>query len=79
MDTNKISIEKRSYIPLILESILECPILRDGKVIPYETVVSELETDTVDVSTRLGLDDDDSRFKCGDYGQYAALVVQVCT
>lgn len=76
MDTKEISIEKKPYISFILESILECPILRDGEFIPYETVVSELETDTVDVSTRLGLDVN-SRFTCGDYGQYAGLLVQV--
>lgn len=76
MDTNEISTEKRPYIPLILESILECPILRDGKIVPYETVVLELEMDTVSASTRLGLDCG-SRFTCGDFNQYAVLVLQV--
>lgn len=76
MDTNGISLEKRPYIPLLLESVLECPILREGKIVPYETVVSELEVDTVAVSTRLGLDVD-ARFTCGSYGQHAVLVLQV--
>lgn len=76
MDTSEISVEKRPYIPLLLESILECPILRDGKIVPYETVVSELEMDTVAAGTRLGLDAS-GRFTCGSYSQHAVLVLQV--
>lgn len=76
MDTNGISVEKRPYIPLLLESVLESPVIRDGKIIPYESIVSELEMDTVAAGTRLGLDVD-GRFSCGSYGQHAVLVLQV--
>ena len=76
MDTSEVSLEQRPYIPLILESILECPILRDGKIIPYETVVSELEMDTIAISTRVGVENT-SRFSCGTYSHNAILALQV--
>lgn len=76
MDTSEVSLEKRPYIPLILEAILECPVLRDGKLIPYETVVSELEMDTIAVSTRVGIENT-SRFSCGAYSHNAIFALQV--
>ena len=76
MDTSEVSIENRPYLPLILEALLECPVLRNGKIIPYETVVSELEMDTIAVSTRLGIDNT-SRFSCGSFSHSAILVLQV--
>lgn len=76
MDTSEVSLEKRPYVSLLLEAILECPVLRDGKLIPYETIVSELEMDTIAVSTRTGLDNP-ARFSCGSYSHYAMLALQV--
>ncbi|XP_014204980.1 uncharacterized protein C05D11.1 [Copidosoma floridanum] len=76
MDTSEIPVEKRPYLPILLEAILECPILRDGKLIPYEAVVSELEMDTIAVGTRMGLDCR-SRFSVGAYGHNAMLILQL--
>ncbi|XP_001603808.1 uncharacterized protein C05D11.1 [Nasonia vitripennis] len=76
MDTSEVSLERRPYIPLILEAILECPVLRDGKLIPYETVVSELEMDTIAVSTRIGIENT-SRFSCGAYSHNAIFALQL--
>ncbi|KAL7287806.1 hypothetical protein TKK_0018181 [Trichogramma kaykai] len=76
MDTSDITLEKKPYLPVLLESLLESPVLRDGVLIPYETIVSELEMDTIAVSTRLGVEES-SRFSCGSYSQSAILVLQV--
>ncbi|KAJ8679467.1 hypothetical protein QAD02_015254 [Eretmocerus hayati] len=76
MDTSEIPIDQRPYISLLLESILECPVLRDGKIIPYETVVSELEMDTIAASTKIGLGNT-ARFSCGAYNNSAILLLQL--
>ncbi|XP_076165963.1 uncharacterized protein C05D11.1 isoform X2 [Ptiloglossa arizonensis] len=71
MNTSSIEREHRSYIPLLLEVIMECPIKRNGQLIPYEEVVAELEADTVSADTRLGTDE---RFSCGSCG-YSTLLM----
>ena len=76
MDTSGVSESLRPYIPLLLESILACPINRDGKLIQYEEVVAELECDTVAVATGLGFENS-SRFSCGAYSHAANLMLQV--
>lgn len=76
MDTSAIAREVRPYLPLLLETITESPIVRDGKTIPYEEVVAELEEDTIAESTGLGLFNS-SRFSCGDYSHSAHLMLQV--
>ncbi|XP_012281093.1 uncharacterized protein C05D11.1-like [Orussus abietinus] len=76
MDTSSIPREYRAYIPLLLEAIMECPVKRDGKLIPYESVVSELEADTVATSTRKGFENT-SRFSCGAYSHTANFMLQL--
>ncbi|XP_065331975.1 uncharacterized protein C05D11.1-like [Cloeon dipterum] len=76
MDTSKISSNLRIYLPLLLESILESPVVRDGVLIPYEAVVAELESDTVISSTAFGLGVP-KRFSCGPFGQTAVLMLQL--
>ncbi|XP_012262723.1 uncharacterized protein C05D11.1-like [Athalia rosae] len=77
MDTSPVSQELRPYIPLFLEAILECPVMRnDGLFIPYEQVVAELEEDTIATSTRIGFDNP-ARFSCGVYSQSANLMLQI--
>ncbi|XP_059480505.1 uncharacterized protein C05D11.1-like [Neocloeon triangulifer] len=76
MDTNSLPANLRSYLPLLLETIIESPVERDGVVVPYETIVSELESDTISASTRVGLEVC-SRFSCGPFGQTALLLLQL--
>lgn len=76
MDTSSIPVEHKPYIPLILESLLESPVNRNGELIPYEKIVSELESDTVSISARLG-DDTARRFSPGNYAHYAVLSIEV--
>lgn len=76
LDTSKVSCNLRRLLPLLLETILESPLIRDGVIVPYETVVSELEADTISASARIGLEES-SRFSCGPFGQTAVLLLQV--
>ena len=76
MDTSNVSEDLRSYIPLLLESILVCPVNRNGKLIPYEEIVAELESDTIGVKSGLGLENS-CRFSCGTFSQAANVMIQV--
>ena len=76
MDTLQVPINLRCYIPLFLESILACPVSRDGKLIQYEEAVAELETDTVAITTGIGFENS-LRFSCGPFSQVANLMLQV--
>ena len=76
MDTFGVPTETRPYIPLLLEALIESPVIRNGKLIPYEKIVEELESDTIAVSTRLGIESG-SRFSCGSYSHKAVLALQV--
>ncbi|KAJ8960912.1 hypothetical protein NQ318_020211 [Aromia moschata] len=69
LNTSCVPAELRSYLPILLESILELPIERDGKIIPYEEVVAQLNDDTVSCSTSIGLGGGRGLFKCGNYSQ----------
>ncbi|XP_033227850.1 uncharacterized protein C05D11.1-like [Belonocnema kinseyi] len=76
MDTLSVPENLRPYLPLLLESILACPVNRDGKLIQYEEIVAELECDTVAVATGLGFENS-FRFSCGVYSHAANLLLQV--
>ncbi|KAK0087176.1 hypothetical protein PV325_001628 [Microctonus aethiopoides] len=76
MNTSAIGRKAKPYMPLILEAIGECPIERNGVLVPYEDVVAELEADTIAVSTRMGFDSS-SRFSCGSYGSSVNLMLQL--
>ncbi|XP_017766196.1 PREDICTED: uncharacterized protein C05D11.1-like [Eufriesea mexicana] len=72
MNTSNVKTEYKPYIPLLLKIIMESPIMRNGKLIPYEEIVTELEADTITNDTSLGVDSF-SRFSCGAYS-YSALL-----
>lgn len=76
MDTAFITREYRKYIPLLMEVIMESPVKRDGRLIPYEEVVAELEADTVGTATQIGFYNS-MRFSCGCYGNSVYLMLQV--
>ncbi|KAF7998270.1 hypothetical protein HCN44_009668 [Aphidius gifuensis] len=76
MDTSSLSKNLRPYLPLILEAIGECPIERDGKLIPYEDIVAEIESDTIAVGTKTGFDNT-SRYSCGIFSHNITLILQI--
>lgn len=55
MNTSNMSKQDRLYLPLMSEIIMECPIMRDGCLVPYEKVVSELFADTISFGANVGL------------------------
>lgn len=78
LDTSKVPADLRLYLPLLLEAFFESPITRDGKIIPYEDVVTELNNDTVLSGGQLGLSSSQQkRFTCGSYAQTASFLLQV--
>lgn len=78
MDTSNISMEFRPYLPILLETLLESPIDRNGEIISYEDVIIQLQDDTVSFGKQLGLCGLDSgRFQCGIYAHTASIILQV--
>ncbi|KAK1127835.1 hypothetical protein K0M31_003327 [Melipona bicolor] len=73
MNTTNVKKEYKPYIPLLLELLMECPVMRNNQLIPYEEIVAELEADTISNDTNLGVTSS-SRFSCGPYS-YAALLM----
>ncbi|XP_011145031.2 uncharacterized protein C05D11.1 [Harpegnathos saltator] len=76
MDTSSITREYRKYIPLLLEVIMESPVKRDGRLIPYEEIVAELEADTIGTATQIGFINT-LRFSCGSYSHTVNLMLQL--
>uniref|UniRef100_A0A182YI36 Uncharacterized protein n=1 Tax=Anopheles stephensi TaxID=30069 RepID=A0A182YI36_ANOST len=76
MYTEPLSVELRSYLVLLLELLTESPIRRGDTLIPYEEVVSTLESNTVETTTDLGFSSS-SRFSVGAYSSTATLYMQV--
>lgn len=77
MDTSHvISKSDRLYLPLISEMILESSIMRDGNLVPYETIVSELFNDTVSTATSVGISSNSS-FSAGSLSMLFSVVMQV--
>ncbi|XP_011314165.1 uncharacterized protein C05D11.1 [Fopius arisanus] len=76
MNTAGLVQESRRYLPLILEAIGECPIERNGTLIPYEDVVAEIEADTIAVDSRMGFEGV-SKFSCGAYSHSVNLMLQI--
>lgn len=78
LDTSDLPKELRDYLPLFLESLLELPLERDGKIIPYEDVVTQLNDDTVSSYSLLGISNY-NMFQCGSYSNTACVSLQVDT
>ena len=76
IDTHTLNAEYRSYIPLLLDLLVESPMLIDGKLIPYEEVVTALEKDTISMGTRIGLESN-TQFSCGPFSNTVSIMIQV--
>ncbi|KAF5295450.1 hypothetical protein FQA39_LY13111 [Lamprigera yunnana] len=78
MDTSHISSDLRLYIPLLLETLLESPLERDGVIISYEDVIAQLQDDTVSAGKGIGLCGLDSgRFSCASFANTVSIILQV--
>nr|XP_018913326.1 PREDICTED: uncharacterized protein C05D11.1-like [Bemisia tabaci] len=76
MDSSSLPQELRSYLLILTECLLESPINRDGNMISYEDVVTQLESDTVQTEINVGLERM-PRFTCGPYSETLRLFVQL--
>lgn len=75
MDTSDLPPNLRLYLPLYIELIMESPMNLNGEVIPYETIVEQLRTDTVSHMAMLGRNY--SRFSCQNYEQVVSVSLMV--
>ncbi|XP_065176608.1 uncharacterized protein C05D11.1-like [Sycon ciliatum] len=75
LDTACLSDEQRLYLPLYLEVLFESPVVRNGKVIDYEQVITELERDLLNQGAALGFYCG-SAFRCGSFGELAVVSVK---
>lgn len=76
INTKDIEPSLRPYLPLFLQLITESPVQSGDTLIPYEDVVAALESDTISVGTRLGLESNAS-FSCGPFSNTVSLMLQV--
>lgn len=76
LDTGKLSSSERLYLPLITELLFESPIDRDGTIVPYEQIVSELFADTVCYCCGIGVASGSS-FSTGAAGSLLNISMQV--
>lgn len=76
MDTTEVPLELRLYLPLLLEAFFESPVRRGDKLVPYEDIVAELESDTVATKNHIGLGTS-ARFSCGPYSHTVSIMLQV--
>lgn len=67
---------ERLYLPLITQLIVECPIERNGQIIPYEGVVAELFSDTISYGAGIGISSNSS-YLTGIMGSLFDIVMQV--
>lgn len=66
----------RPYLLLLMELLIESPVRRGNELIPYESVVTALESDTIETEAKLGIETR-SRFSLGPFGTTATLFMQV--
>lgn len=76
LDTSELSVSERLYLPLISELVFESPINRDGTIVPYETIVSELFSDTICYCCGIGISSG-STFSTGSAGSLVDITMQV--
>lgn len=76
LNTDEVKPSLRSYLLIMLELLMESPVRRGNELIPYETVVAALESDTVSSGTRLGLEST-MNFSCGPFSHTASMMLQV--
>ncbi len=76
LNTDDVPLHLKPYLPLLLELLVESPILEDDgtTLVPYEEVVAQLATDFLVTKAGLGLKS--QRFLVGSYGQAAVLELQ---
>lgn len=64
------------YLPLLLDLIVESPVVHGDTIIPYEEVVTSLEKDTISMGTRIGLESN-TQFSCGPFSNIVSMMIQV--
>lgn len=72
INTENVPENLRLYLRLFLGLLAQCPVLRDGKIIPYDRVVNQFESDTIFSSKEIGIDDC-GNFCCGDFSNILTI------
>lgn len=66
----------RLYLPILTEIILECPIDRDGELVPYEKIVAEIFSDTISNGAGIGLSSP-TTYSVGQISMMLGVMMQV--
>ncbi|KAK7094598.1 uncharacterized protein C05D11.1-like [Littorina saxatilis] len=75
LDTSNLPLSLKYYLPLLTESLMESPILKNGELISHERVIAELEKDTQSTDTGLGVPP--GCFQCGHFPHLLVAEVKV--
>ncbi|ELU05156.1 hypothetical protein CAPTEDRAFT_140557 [Capitella teleta] len=75
MDTGSLDAKSRFYLQLYTELILESPLMKNGKLIPHQEVIQQLNADTVHNGASVGLHG--GRFSCGEFSSQVVLTLKV--
>lgn len=77
MNTSKVLTKNdRLYLPILTGMILECPILRNGELVPYEKIVAELFSDTISNGAGIGLSSS-AAYSVGQMSMMLGIMMQV--
>lgn len=76
LNTETVPEELRPYLPLLLETLFESPMERDGVILSHEEMIAQLQSDTVASGDQIGLSSA-GRFRCGPYFTTVGLSLQV--
>jgi Zn-dependent M16 (insulinase) family peptidase len=75
IDTTLVPDDLRPFIELYLDAVFDLPVQEGDLLLPHETVVKELQNDTVSFSNDCGIGGDN--FQCGTFSQVMNLRVTV--
>lgn len=76
LDTTGVPSKLKKYIRLFLKCLTELPIIRDGVLISYEDIETQLSNDTIGVMAGMGLQGTED-FSTGAYSSTATITMQV--
>ena len=75
LDTARLPEDLRLFLPLYLEVLFESPVMRNGKLVGHEQVITEMERDLLDQGAALGFYCNNA-FRCGAFGELAVISVK---
>ncbi|XP_050536251.1 uncharacterized protein C05D11.1-like [Daktulosphaira vitifoliae] len=76
INTKDLELNLRKYLPIYLDLITECTVIRNGEKLDYADVIAELEKDAVSWSASVGIGSTSS-FSCGTISSVVLFTITV--